>query len=102
MLAAINFNHKPTLPAQEIADKRADRHLAREFETFELAPVQAIPEPALGVRGIVPQLLGAFGRSPDGIGHVQCMPTPSPSRKREGSRLRASRSNSALSAQVKN
>ena len=43
VLAAIHFDDQLTFAAQKIADVGSDRHLAREFDTIQLAPVQKSP-----------------------------------------------------------
>jgi hypothetical protein len=84
MLAAIDLDDQVQFAAQEIADERANRHLPREFPPAELAVSEMAPQDALGGSGVVAQALRSASGSPRGVGHVQCMPTPYPSRKREG------------------
>jgi hypothetical protein len=53
VLAAINLNDQISLTTEKITYERADRHLTREFETFELPAAEMAPKDALGLRGVV-------------------------------------------------
>jgi hypothetical protein len=85
VLSAIKFDHQSPLSTHEVADEFADRHLAGEFKSFELTISQMLPKPAFCIGGIIAQPLGALRWTRPELRHRTVMPTPSPSRKREGS-----------------
>src|SRR5690349_367807 len=66
VLAAVDLDHQPAFPADEIDDIRADRLLAHEFAAIDRARAQPIPQLALCVGGVAAKPPGT--RDPECIG----------------------------------
>lgn len=58
MLRTVNLNHEPRAGAQEVRNKRPDRHLAAKVCTHNLSSSQALPHQNLGVGHSLPKCLG--------------------------------------------
>jgi hypothetical protein len=85
VLSSINLYDQLALATEEIADEGADRHLAREFEAIQLSTAQMPPQATLGIGCVVSESLSTVRGTRAKLCHAELMPTPSPSRKREGS-----------------
>jgi hypothetical protein len=97
MLTPVKLDYELRGVRDEIANEGPDRHLLIEANAFQLAVAEISPELALGPRGALAQFTRANCREPF-VGFVQqalpwplplgregiVMPTPGPSRKREG------------------
>ena len=62
MLTAVKLHDQPLLPAAEVDDVGADRHLARESHAEETTVAQSRPQPALRVRRSTAQPAGVVAR----------------------------------------
>ena len=63
VLAAVEFDDEPMLPASKVGKIRSDGELPNEFETAELAVLQLDPQPALGQIVALAQRASAPGRA---------------------------------------
>ena len=84
MLSAINLDNDSRFAAEEVTNILPDRHLPTEFDAIDLSISKRGPEFPFRVCGIVAKCLRPCGRSKAKGGHKRLLPTPYPSRKREG------------------
>jgi hypothetical protein len=82
VLPAIQLHDEHSLAAHKITNEWSNGHLAGELESLKLTVTEMPPQCALGIRRVVPQLLGALGRTRTKLRHLIVMPVWSPTRKR--------------------
>ena len=72
LLPAIDLHDEARLEAEEIEDIVSERHLALEFQPFELPVAQGLPQEVFGLGGVCPHVSGMFAvRGPDeAVDHV--------------------------------
>ena len=58
MLAAVDFDDQPRLEADEVEDVAVERHLALEFQAFELLVAESLPQDVLGLGRVGPHRAG--------------------------------------------
>jgi hypothetical protein len=58
MLAAVDFDHEPSLQTCEIDDVASDRNLTAEAVALELLSAQAVPEVDFSIGHLTSQLSG--------------------------------------------
>jgi hypothetical protein len=78
VLAAVDFDDKPLLSADEVDDVRSDRLLADEFEIAERAGAKVTPELAFGRCCASAQQAGQTGFPDIGAAHAAKPPHPDP------------------------
>ncbi|GAA4039636.1 hypothetical protein GCM10022281_20630 [Sphingomonas rosea] len=84
MLSAIELDDKSTLAAKEVSNERSYRHLPRKLVAAELPATEMTPQETFGIRRVVAEVSSAASGAFGALSHHVRMPTPGPSRKREG------------------